>query len=227
MQPLSGMQDLSSVAQNNRKTQLLVVIGALLLVLILVGATYFLFFKKHTTGTGQSTDAAKQSSSASSATDMATLKSVKLNLPASIDGYSVRATGVDSVKDYLSNDGVCEFIAGTVSASQLPGADLNAIVDPQLKALRDAGATVNGPNAGNALELKEAGGSKTYSMPTLNFEFAQDKKHAAVHYSAVILAGTDRAVINRTCINKDGAVDQSRLRALDDVAKKVTITVVP
>jgi hypothetical protein len=219
------MHDMGSMSPAKRKQQLLIVVGVVVLVLAIVVASYFVFFKSDN-GAGKSNSAAQKSSKSSSAVNMATLKSVKLNLPESIPGYTARNTGVDTVKDFLADDSTCEFIAGTVQASQLPGADLNAIVDPQLKALRTAGATVDGPNAGAALEVKDKDNGKLYSMPTLNFEFSQGKKHAAVHYSAVILSSSDRAIINRTCINKDGNVDTARLSALDEVAKKVTVTVV-
>jgi hypothetical protein len=221
-----GMHDMSmGMSPEKRQKQLLVVVGVIVVVILIVVASYFMFLKKDG-GAGKANKTAQKSTQSSAATDMATLKNVKLNLPDSITGYTARTTGVDTVKDFISNDNTCEFIAGTVQASQLPGADLNAIVDPQLKTLRDAGATVNGPTAGAALELKDKASNKLYSMPTLNFAFSQDKKHASVHYSAVILSSTDRAIINRTCVNKDGNVDQARLSALDDIAKNVTVTIV-
>ncbi|HEV7454895.1 MAG TPA: hypothetical protein VGO07_06580 [Candidatus Saccharimonadales bacterium] len=222
--PLGGPNPMMSPAPKKKIPQLFIVIGVVVVVLAIVAASYFLFLK----GNGSSTDAAKKSSAAATgADDMSKLAHVTLNVPATITGYKSRSTGVDTIKDFISDDGNCEFIAGAVTAAQLPGADLNAIVDPQLKTLREGGATVNGPNAGSALILKENGSSKTYAMPTLNFEFSQAKKHAAVHYSAVILSSTDRAVVNRTCVNKDGAIDVARLAALDTVAKSVTITVKP
>jgi hypothetical protein len=222
--PVGGPDPMMAASPKRKIPQLFIIIGVVVVVLIIVIASYFLFLK----GSGSSNNAAKKSSATvSGAADMSKLAHVMLNVPVTITGYQSRSTGVDTIKDFISDDGNCEFIAGSVTVAQLPGADLNAIVDPQLKTLREGGATVTGPNAGSALILKEKDSSKTYAMPTLNFEFSQGNKHAAVHYSAVILSSTDRAVVNRTCVNKDGAIDTARLAALDTVAKSVTVTVKP
>lgn len=207
-------------AAGNRR--LPVIIIAVVVLLLLAGITYFAFFR----GSGNADNAAKQSSNsaAGKGIDIAALESATLEPPETIEGFTSRQTGTSAIKDYVAQDGNCELIVGTVTAAQLPGDNLEAIVKPQLDQLRQAGASVKGPNPGDALLVKDAvDGSKTYRMPTLNFEFSQDNKHAIVHYSAVIMKNGDRAVINRTCINKDGPVDQNKLKALDEVAKKVAI----
>jgi hypothetical protein len=205
----------------NKSRRLAILVGVALIVLAIVAVTYFLFLKPDSPS-----DAAKKSAdaAAASADDMSKLPGATINVPETIAGYKARNTGDDNIKDFMSDDGICEFIAGTVSASQLPGSDLNAIIDPQVKKLRDDGATVKGPSAGNPIVVKEKDGSKTYAMPTINFEFSKDKKHASVHYSAVILSKGDRVIINRTCVNANGDIDAARLAALDTVAQKVTIT---
>jgi hypothetical protein len=99
------------------------------------------------------------------------------------------------------------------------------MLEPQLKALRDAGAAIDGPSAGKALTLKDATDSKTtYSMPTLIFDFSKDNQHVLTHYSAVILKNTDRAVVSRACANKEGTVDQSKVTNLDNIAAKTKVT---
>jgi hypothetical protein len=203
------------------KRRLTAVILVILVLLAIGGAAYFIL------SSGKSTDNAADKSTKSSnsqAASMAALSHATLNPPDNIPGYKARQTGIASIKDYVSDDNVCEFIIGTTTVAQLPGVDLDAIVKPQLDQLRSLGATVNGPTAGPPLTLKNADdSSKQYSMPTLNFEFSQDKKHAIVHYSAVILSSGDRAVINRTCINQNGEVDKAKLSALDEKAKGVTV----
>ncbi|HSX17361.1 MAG TPA: hypothetical protein VLH86_04635 [Patescibacteria group bacterium] len=219
--PPAGMGGMSPAPKKKMNIMMIAIIAAVA-VLVLAVASYFLFFKN----SNKSADKAAQQSSHSStvkATDMATLNHVTLKAPATIGGYTSRNTGVATVSDYVSTDNTCELIVGTVTSTQLPGANLDAIVQPQIKQLKDAGATVAGPNAGTALVLKDSN-NKTYSMPTLTFEFSQGKKHATVHYSAVILKSGDRAIVNRTCINANGTVDASRLNALNDIAKLVVVT---
>jgi hypothetical protein len=220
--PLGG-DSMAPLPSNKKKApRLLILIGIALIVLALLVVIYFRFLKPSIT----TNDAAKKSAAAAAnADDMTKLAHVSVNVPETIAGYKARNTGDDSIKDFISDDGICEFITGTVSASELPGADLNAIIDPQVKNLKNDGATVKGPKAGNPLTIKEKDSSKTYAMPTIDFEFAKDKKHAIVHYSAVILSSNDRVIINRTCVNKDGTIDASQMIALDTVAQNVTITI--
>lgn len=206
--------------KNNMPILIVLIVAAVLAASV---ATYFIFFAGG--GKKSANTESKKSSQAAAGVDMSTLQSATLNGPATIAGYNERDTGFSKIKDYIADDGNCEFTVGTLNATQLPGADLDAIIEPQLKKLRDAGATVIGPNQGTALNLKDSASSKTYKMPTLTFEFSQGAKHAAVYYSAVILTGGDRAVVNRTCINANGAVDTARLHQLDNIAKQVTVTV--
>lgn len=196
----------------------LIVVLVVIAVLVLGAITYFMFFSK------SANNAAKKSSNnVANATNLDTLSHLSFNAPSSMTGFTERSVGLSNVKDYVSADGNCEFIFGTVTSAQLPGVDLNAIIQPQVDLLKKAGATVTGPGAGKALVVK--GGGKNYSMPTLNFEFSEGTKHATIHYSAVILKSNDRAIVNRTCINKDGAVDPTRVQALDNKAAELTITV--
>lgn len=223
-QPMQPMQ-MSSMPSggNGRMRQLLIALAALVLVLIIGAAVYFMFFKGDS-----SNDAAKKSSQSAekSAIDMATLNSVQLALAATdATGLTEKETGVEAFKSFTSSDDMCAVSVGIVKAADLPGADLNAMLEPQLKALRDAGATVDGPNAGEALIIKDATDSKTtYSMPTLIFDFSKDNQHVLTHYSAVILKNTDRAVVSRACGNKEGTVDKSKVESLDSIAKKVKVT---
>jgi hypothetical protein len=221
----SGMPPLTTptLPPPNPKKKLMIIAAAVVVVIVLAVASYFMFFKKDSNG---SADEAAQKSNATSrnATEMATLNKVTLTPPATVNGFTERTTGISTIKDFVSTDNTCEFIVGTVGEAQLPGATMDAMIQPQLKQLRDAGATVVGPKAIDALILKDAAG-KQYSMPTIEFEFSQGAKHATVHYSAVILKSKDRAVINRTCVNATGAVDLARLRTIDTTAKQVVVGV--
>ncbi len=211
------------------KQRLIVAIVGVVVLALLAVLTVFMFHKKtpKTATTGDSANSAAQQSKSnapSTAQDLATLNSVKFTIPADMKGYDLQtSTSTDAIKDYASSDRLCELIVGTAPESTLPGADLNAIVKPQLDQLTAAGATITGPNAGQALTLNAVGSSTQYSMPTLIYTFAEGAKHATVHYSAVILQDGSRAVISRTCVNANGTVDASKLVTLDAKAAQVTV----
>lgn len=202
-----------------------IIIFSIVAVLLLAGlgvAAYFLFFN---TSANQAANNSTKSAS-SQAVDLSTLNKVTATLPGGIDSYTEQAINSTTAKDYLSDNGNCEFVVGTVTATELPGADLNAIIEPQLQKLRDDGATVSGPTSGQALIIKDASDSSiTYSMPTINFDFVKGQKRVVSHYSAVILKNGDRVIVNRICKNSSGgAVDEAALAALDTKAKEVIIT---
>jgi hypothetical protein len=206
----------SANARSNRKP-LLIIAVTVVAMLLFVGA-YFVFFRK---GNGATDNTSQQSTQ--TANSLAALESATLMPPQTIDGYVERSTGTGSVRDFISSDGNCELIIGTVSAGQLPGKDLTAIIKPQLDQLKSAGAKVEGPKDGTALKLKDAkDSSKTYDVPTLTFTFTQDSNQASTHYSAVIMKNGDRAVLNRTC-HKDGNVDENKLKALDATVNQVIV----
>jgi hypothetical protein len=203
----------------------LMIIAVVLLVVMAI-ASYFFFFK--TPKQSASNAAANSSKTASSnATNMATLTSVKLNPPTDMSAFGAD-TPVANVHVYLTtgstSDDACSFEFGTLTAAQLPGADIDSIVNPQVTQLKNAGATVDGPTAATALILKDASSSKTYSMPTLKYTFSEGNKHATSYYSLVILKGGDRAIVSRQCANANGAVDQSKVDTVETAAKQVTAT---
>jgi hypothetical protein len=204
-----------------KTTFLIVMIAVAVLLLSIIG--YFIFIRSEKSAN----DAANTSNStAANATDMATLQKVSFAAPKDMSGFSDRDTGVPGNKDYVSKEGDCELIFGTVGEDLLPGADLNAIVEPQLAQLRGAGSKVTGPNAGEALILENASGGESYRMPTLSFEFSEPDGPgtASVRYSAVLLKSNERAVVSRSCISKDGPVVKSKLDALEAKAAELTVT---
>lgn len=207
--------------KNKKGMKILLAILMVLAIAAIVAVSYFMFFKKDSSAN----QAAKKSTSSTKATDLATLNDASLDIPGGITGYTEKTTTLATAKDFMSADSTCEFVVGTATSTQLPGADLDAIVKPQIDQLKALGYTVDGPTAGPALIVKDsASSSVTYSMPTVNYELANGQKHATVHYSAVIMKGGNRAVVNRSCANQQGAVDASKVTALDNTAKNVVVT---
>jgi hypothetical protein len=190
------------------------------LTLALLGAAVYWFAQR------SSDNEPSDSTSKTGVVDLATIDRATLLSPDTIQGFKSRQTGTANIKDYIADDNSCELIVGTTTAAQLPGIDLNAIVQPQIEQLKKAGATVNGPNDGGVLVLKDMDNeNKTYSLPTVKYDFSQDKKHAVVHYSVVILKNGDRVVVNRTCINQNGEVDSNKVTSLDTKAKAIQVMV--
>lgn len=220
----TGMPD----GGNKTKLRMVVLLVTILVIALLGVVSYFAFFKKD----DSSSQAAKKSSSSSEAkkaTDLSTLQGLTMSLANGPEGFTAKADPAPGAKQYSysSQDGreTCELIFGTITAESLPGDNLDAIIKPQLDQLRELGATVDGPNAGTAIVLKDATDSATtYSMPTLNFKFTYQGNEAVVHYSAVILKNGERAVVNRTCAQEGGSVNMDRLGKLDNTAKSITIT---
>ncbi|HSW98500.1 MAG TPA: hypothetical protein VLF71_01555 [Candidatus Saccharimonadales bacterium] len=213
-------------APKKKPTPMLVLAG-LLVLLAIVAAAFFLFGgKKHDTAN----NAAKKSSgtATASAVDLGTLNTITFSPPADLSAFD--ANSVTQANAYSYNvkgataDKACNLSIAIVTAVQLPGADTNAIVAPQIDALRKAGATVDGPNAGKVLLLKSTDGKAAYSMPTLTYEFTEGSKHASVHYSVVILKDTTRAQIARQCISASGPTDTAQMATMDEAATHITVS---
>jgi hypothetical protein len=200
-----------------------------LVIAALVAVSYFAFFKKDENADDAAKKSASNSSDAKNAIDMATLQGVSMELANAPEGYTAKSNPSANTRQfsYAAQEGkqACELLFGTIPESSLPGENLDAMIKPQMEQLRKLGATVDGPNAGTALVLKDASDSKvSYSMPTLDFKFNYEGNEAVVHYSAVILTTGERAVVNRTCSQKEGSVDMNLLKALDASAKGITVT---
>jgi hypothetical protein len=196
-----------------------------------IGLVTVLLMNQGNKDNGDANKAAEKSASLNTdkkATDLSTLNGVNFGLPADLSAFKGDSSPVSSYHVYLTQDSTddkaCSLEFGVLGADQLPGADLNGIVEPQIDSLRKAGATVEGPNSGAALILKDAADEKTtYSMPTVNYEFSKDNKHVTVHYSLVILKDGSRAVISRQCANAAGQADASLLQKIEESAKQITV----
>jgi hypothetical protein len=201
---------------------LALIIGVVVLVVVLAG--YFLFFAKNDRSNGNNA-AKKSSNAAKNAVALATLTNVTINSPVSMpDTFKANDLGVATVKDYSYDNGNCDLQFGTLTAAQLPGADVGDILAKQIKSFRDAGATVNGPNTADALLIKDSASSAVYSMPTLSMSFKKDNRRAVSHYSAVVLKGGNRAFVSRSCVNTSGEVNMTTFNAVDAQAKNLTLT---
>lgn len=222
-QPTTPETDMIKMsAPKSQAKKIVIVIVILILFAAAAAAVYFIFFN----GGRSVTQTANESSSSVQATEMATLSDVSLTLDTVPTGYTEQAVSdASNYKYYVSDDGLCEFAFGTLTSENLPGKDLDAIVTPQITTLKENGATVNGPNAGTPLVLKSTTDSNVkYSMPTLNYVVSKGTVNLISHYSAVVLKNDSRAVVSRSCGNKNGAADESRLQALDDVAQTILVT---
>lgn len=208
---------------NNKKP--LIIAAVVVIVLALAVGAYFLFFAKDKSITEVSNES--QKSAESSAIDIATLPGLTFNHPANLGEYTKSDFGsTTTFTSYTNASNTCEIGLGTISAEILPGATSQEVIEKQVEGLREAGATVENPTAGEALVLKDANdSSKTYKIPTLVFKFSQGNNHGLNYYSIAILGNGDRAIINRTCINQDGqAVAESTLDPLEVMAKEITVT---
>jgi hypothetical protein len=223
-----------SDAPRRRPARIVGLVVAVLAVTALAAGVYLLLNhaseKQGNTGNSSANTAAQSSNSAADkkAVSMSTLTGINFGLPTDLSAFKGDSSPDSNYHIYLttgSNDSkACSLEFGTIAADKLPGSDLDSIVGPQVKALRDAGATVNGPAAGTALILKDAVSSKvTYSMPTLNYDVSKDKKHVSVHYSLVILKDGSRAVVSRQCLNVDGPADDASLAKIEAAAKQITV----
>lgn len=204
-------------------SQPMMVLALVVLVSIIVIAGYFLFFKSG----GNASGAAKTSGNTSAATSLSTLKGITFTPPADLSNFRANTSTTAGNYSYLTknatNEKACSLSMAIYTAAQLPGADVDAIVNPQVDKLRSLGATVHGPSAGSAVLLHDDDGKSIYSIPTLNYEFSQDSKRATVHYSVAILKDGERAEISRQCVNASGSVDASAIAGMDNASAKITV----
>jgi hypothetical protein len=199
--------------------------------LLLIGAGAFFLMKgsdsDNKSGSGKDANQTSQDSSkASDAKQMSTLSLVAFAAPTDMSDYNApQVTG--AVKTYVTKSSsdtlYCAITFGIATAAQFPGADLNAIVKPQIDNVRSLGLTVEGPETGDPLVLKNTSSVK-YSMPTLTYHVYKGDVHELDRYSLSILTSGDRAIVSRTCANKNGTVDESMMDKLDDTAKKLLIS---
>ena len=227
--PVTGgdMSPMNTGGSGKKPSPMMVLIG-LVVLLAIVAAVFFLFGGKKSSTANNAAKKSSGSTSAAKAVDLGTLNALKFDPPTDLSAFMPNSTTQAGAYSFdvkgSTSDKACNLSIALFTADQLPGADTNAIVAPQISELRKLGATVDGPNAGTALILKSSDSTTTYSMPTLNYEFTQGAKHASVHYSVVILKNTQRAQISRQCLNANGPTDTAQMAVIDEVATHITVT---
>jgi hypothetical protein len=159
---------------------------------------------------------------------MGTLETVSFTSPNDMGDYTPRTSAEPNQKAYTLNgtDSAlrCGITFGTFTETEVPGADIDAILKAQVDNTKSAGATITGPTAGAALELTGSDG-KHYSMPTLEYSSTLGGITEVDHYSVVVLGTGARAVVARTCVSR-GAIDSSAaMSKLDATAKKLSVGV--
>lgn len=223
MQPSQGMTPPPSGSK--KKTWL--VIAALLAGVAVLAAGAFFFVDKSKNNTPDASKVAQQSSQSAGAQtkEMSTLQGLTFVAPADMSAFTPKSvTGEKNI--YATKDSTdaktCSLSFGIYSATELPGADINEILKPQLENLKKTGVTVQGPTAGEPLVVKDASGT-SYSMPSLTFDLTKGTQHETDHYSISVLGNGKRAVVQRSCANKNGVVDPGAFSVLESTAQKVTI----
>lgn len=227
LQPNPLLQQPGTPSGGSKKTILLVGIGLLVVLLLGLGA---FFLMKNSTPSNKVSSTAKQStkSADNSAKDMSTLTHVAFAAPGDMNEYTSKTAASATQKAYTLN-GVdsalrCSIVYGTFTQSELPGADIDAILKAQINSIKGAGATVTGPTAGTALELAGSDGKK-YSMPTLEYSSTLGGLTEVDHYSVAILSSGERAVVARACVSR-GTVDATAaMSKLDATAKELKLDI--
>ncbi|HKR81603.1 MAG TPA: hypothetical protein VJR27_01230 [Candidatus Saccharimonadales bacterium] len=203
----------------------------LVVVLALVVAAAFFGYKalKHNNQTASVNNAldAAQTKKVSGATDLSTLNSIQLEMPASaLASLTKQKTSASTLNYYTTADNTCFVAYGTGDSSIIKGANISEIVNAYLDGIRKTGANVATPTAADPRTFKDTkDATKTYSIPSLNFTFTQGNEHAQGYYSGTVLKSGQRVVVETACDNKTGTVDQAQMTALSNITKQLTITV--
>ncbi len=217
MPSYSMQQTMPGRSLNKRR---LIALMAVIVVVALGVAAYFMLSNNSDTNK-KTNKAASDSSNATNATSLGALKGVTFNAP-TLDGYTLNSASTATAKIYAKGD--CSLQFGTADEKGLPGSNLGDIVDRQIKALRNNGVTITGPDAGTAIVLKSATDSnKRYSMPTLIFKASKGSDYVMSRYSVVIFASGQRAFVTRACTAKNQPVTSAAVDAIDRDAARITI----
>jgi Tfp pilus assembly protein PilE len=211
----------------HKKPVMLLIIIALVVLALAGVATYFLFFNKPANQTADS--AAQQSAQAaeSKAKDISTYAHATFTAPTDMSAYKSSEASDATQKAYVllgtPTSTFCLISYGTKTAAVWPGANIDAIINNQLVTVRQAGATIDGPSAGSALAIKDAGGT-SYTFPTLQYQISLSSIYETDHTSVIILSSGERVFITRTCATKGAPSAQTYMDTLDATAKKLTIS---
>ncbi|HEX7963976.1 MAG TPA: hypothetical protein VF466_05315 [Candidatus Saccharimonadales bacterium] len=208
------------------KTMLLAIVG-IVVVIVLAVAAYFLFLKKDNHQSASNAAQTSANNAEKSAKPLDGYQSATLSAPADMSGFQ-SDIGTTGVHDYLTTgsdtaNGGCELAFGTGNATQLPGNNIDEIVAPGIDSLKKSGVTVNGPQAGTPLTLKDAAGNK-YTLPTITYTFAQGSKNAKNAYGVAITKDGNRTFVRWDCA-VTGSVDNSKMNQLAQKAAEIMVAV--
>lgn len=217
--PANGMEP-----PKNAKKSMMILLIVVAAAIVLAVASYFLFANKN--DRDNANKAAQNSTEDVDATALDTLNNLTMNSPADMKDFKDTEVASTTAKQLINEEESCVLQFGTLTAEALPGDDLGDIVARQIESIKDNGGTLEGPDSGEALLLKDAeDDSVTYSMPTLVFSYSKDKNRAKQYYSAVVLKNGDRAFVSRICGNSESKeIPQSDLDEVNELAKGVTVT---
>ncbi|HSX07633.1 MAG TPA: hypothetical protein VLG11_01950 [Candidatus Saccharimonadales bacterium] len=231
--PTPPTPDLLPAPASQGKRVMMLVVALIVVVVLAVGGYFGYKALKKTTQKGAVGSALTQANDklkASGAIDLSTANSVSFVAPASAlasagltEDTSVSAS-TPTAKEYVTADQTCFLTYGTNDAAHLPGSNVADIVNNYLDTVRKAGATTTSPTVADPRIFKGDNG-KQYGMPSLNLSFSQGAEHIIGDYSGVVLKSGQRAILETGCLSKTGAVDPSKLAALEPVVKQLTIAV--
>lgn len=203
----------------------LIVAGVIFALMAASIGVYYVFFPNKGESSLKRATQQSQKSAPSSAIDVSGLQNLTFVAP-DLSAYSKNeGSSTATFSTYVNPDKTCMFGFGTVSADIFPGTTPEEMVNKQIEKLKDQSVTIEGPQALDALVLKDsADASKSYKIPTLSFSLSRDTKTAKVRYSVAILKDGQRVIINRECDSTNGPVSDGVMDGIDEVVKALKIT---
>lgn len=209
-----------------RRALLLAVVIA---VCLAVGVLAFFFIQNNSDKSENANTAADESSrnAAPEAKDISSLNNVTFVAP-DMGAYGPNAgTDVFANHELLAPVGGtdhCRLSFGVAEPNEMPGTDINSIIQPQIDALTKNGAKVEGPTAGKALVLQSVDDGQSYRMPTLEFTVTRDSAREVDQVSVAILGNNKRAVVMRACANANGQINPDNMSQLQATAEKLKLS---
>lgn len=200
-------------------------IGILVILIVVIGlavGAYFVFFADKNSA---SEDPKKNINK--SAVDISTLDDVTFVAPNNMDGYSRDTVeSSDTFAAYKTTDNTCSVAFGTQKLAATDPKTGDALTEALIAAVKDSGATVDGPHVKDALVLKDADDpSVTYKIPTISYTFKRDGTTGKVLYSLTVLRNGDLVAVGSSCVSHTGDVADETLELQTKKTQEVTVKV--
>ena len=210
------------------KNKTLLIIIAIVVALVLLGVGAFLTMKLFTSASPTTSPSSSTSNQTSGATDITALTSAVLSTPDSATaGLTKSPAGKNpNAVGFTTADQSCLVAYGTATPDLVADTTVNDFVNTYLKSVTQGSTdtTVTGPAVATSRLLTDATDSKkTYSVPTLRFELAENAKHGAGLYSMALLKNNSRLIVETLCINEQGSVTQAQMDSMEAVVKQITV----